>query len=317
MAVRELRAVYGRDLVAVDDVSLDIRPGEIVGLVGESGCGKSSLARCLAGLRAPDRGAIFLKGQQLKSRAMAPEARRAVQMVFQDPAASLDPRLRVRKILAEPLRALCPELGRRQRRERIAATLEAVGLEPAHGERFAHSFSGGQAQRIAIARALIVDPELLICDEPLSALDVSVQAQILNLLRDLRARRGMAMLFISHDLAVVRQLCDRLLVMYLGRLVEQGATADLIDAPAHPYTRALLSCVPRLAASAEPQILLEGELPDPRSRPSGCVFRTRCPMADAICAERAPDWHRQEHGGYSACHFAARHASPMTARALP
>lgn len=314
--MRKLRAVYGRDLVAVDDVNLDIRPREIVGLVGESGSGKSSLARCLAGLRAPDRGAIFLKGRKLGARAMARDERRAVQMVFQDPAASLDPRMRVRKILAEPLRALCPQLDRHQRRQRIAETLEAVGLEPAHGERFAHSFSGGQAQRIAIARSLVVEPELLICDEPLSALDVSVQAQILNLLRDLRARCGMAMLFISHDLAVVRQLCDRLLVMYLGRLVEQGATADLIDNPAHPYTRALLSCVPRLAGSAEPQILLEGELPDPRARPSGCVFRTRCPMADAICAEREPDWHRQEHGGYSACHFAARHASPMTARAM-
>ena len=316
MAVRKLRAVYGCDLVAVDDVSLDIRPGEIVGLVGESGCGKSSLARCLAGLRAPDRGAIILKGEQLGRRGMRRNQRRAVQMVFQDPTASLDPRMRVNKLLAEPLRALCPELDRHQCRERIAATLEAVGLDPAHGQRFAHSFSGGQAQRIAIARALVVEPDLLICDEPLSALDVSVQAQILNLLRDLRARRGMAMLFISHDLAVVRQLCDRLLVMYLGRLVEQGATADLIDRPAHPYTRALLSCVPRVVAADEPQILLEGDLPDPRARPSGCVFRTRCPMADGICAEREPDWHRQEHGGYSACHFAARPASPMPARAM-
>lgn len=316
MAVRKLRAVYGRDLVAVDDVSLDIRPGEAVGLVGESGCGKSSLARCLAGLRAPDRGAIILKGEQLGRRGMRRHQRRAVQMVFQDPAASLDPRMRVAKLLAEPLRALCPELDRHQRRERIAATLEAVGLDPAHGQRFAHSFSGGQAQRIAIARALVVEPDLLICDEPLSALDVSVQAQMLNLLRDLRVRRGMAMLFISHDLAVVRQLCDRLLVMYLGRLVEQGTTVDLIDGPAHPYTRALLSCVPSVVSSDEPQILLEGELPDPRARPSGCVFRTRCPMADGICAEREPDWHRQEHGGYSACHFAARHASPMTARAM-
>lgn len=316
LSARKLRAVFDRDLVAVDDVSLDIRTGEILGLVGESGCGKSSLARCLVGLRRPDRGAVVIDGHPVGRRGMTHGQRKRVQMVFQEPAASLDPRMRVDTLLAEPLRALVPELDRAGRRQRIAATLEAVGLDPDHGRRFAHSFSGGQAQRIAIARALVVEPDLLICDEPLSALDASVQAQIINLLRRLRAERGMAMLFISHDLAAVRQICDRLLVMYLGRIVEQGASADLIAAPAHPYTGALLSCVPRLRESGVVPTLLEGELPDPRHRPSGCVFRTRCPMADGICAEREPDWHRQAHGGYSACHFAAQHASPMTARGL-
>ncbi|MCK5771283.1 ABC transporter ATP-binding protein [Algiphilus sp.] len=324
LTARKLRVVYGdrrelrrgAGLVAVDDVSFDIAPGESVAVVGESGCGKSSLARTLAGLQAPRVGSLLVGGEQVGSPRAWRRKRRAVQMVFQDPASSLDPRMRVEQLLDEPLRALRPDLDRRQRHTRIHAMLEQVGLQPEHGQRYPHSFSGGQAQRIAIARALVVEPDLLICDEPLSALDVSVQAQIINLLQDLRERTGMAMLVIAHDLAVVRQLCDRVLVMYLGKVVEQGATADVLAAPAHPYTRALLSCVPRLDARRDEQILLEGELPDPRERPTGCVFRTRCPLADGICAERAPDWHRQEHGGYSACHFAARHASPMVTRAL-
>lgn len=325
LRVRKLSVTYGtarerrrgRGLVAVSDVNLDIAPGEAVGLVGESGCGKSSLARVLAGLQWPQQGHLAVNGTTMTNARDWRRSRRAVQMVFQDPAASLDPRMRVTQLLEEPLRALCPEIKFEERATRIADTLRAVGLGPEHADRHAHSLSGGQAQRVAIARAIVVQPDLLICDEPLSALDVSIQAQIINLLRDIQRRTGMAMLLIAHDLAVVRQLCRRVYVMYLGTFMEQGSAADVLTRPGHPYTRALLSCVPQLDASgAQAPILLEGELPDPHDRPSGCVFRTRCPLVDDICVRSAPDWHRQPHGGYSACHFAAHQASPMTARAM-
>lgn len=306
----------GRGLTAVNAVSFDIAAGETVGLVGESGCGKSSLARVLAGLRQPEQGYLAVNGQPMQHARDWQQARRAVQMVFQDPAASLDPRMRVRTLLEQPLRALFPHWGAALRAEKIEAALHAVGLGNGYGDRYAHSLSGGQAQRVAIARAVVVEPDLLICDEPLSALDVSVQAQIINLLRDIQQRTGMAMLLIAHDLAVVRQLCDRVYVMYLGEFMEQGRAEDVLHRPAHPYTRALLSCVPQLEPTSQAPILLEGELPDPSERPSGCAFRTRCPMVDDICARSVPDWHRQPHGGYSACHFAAHQASPMIARGL-
>lgn len=324
LSVRKLRISHGRprDLqrgrgtLAVEEVSFDLAPGECLGLVGESGCGKSSLARALCGLDVPQAGSFYLDGQDMTRRPeRAWRQRRAmVQMIFQDPAASLDPHLPVRALLAEPLRALHPQLSRAERHERIARVLDQVGLDASCADRRAHEFSGGQAQRIAIARALIVEPRLLICDEPVSSLDVSIQAQIINLLRELQRSRGLSMLFIAHDLSVVRHLCQRVLVMYLGRIVEQGPAEQVLGAPAHPYTRALLSCVPRPEGAADSPILLEGELPDPDNRPSGCVFRTRCPMVDDICAQRVPDWHRQPHGGYSACHFAAHHGSPMVAR---
>jgi len=325
LQVRKLSVAYGsprerrrgRGLVAVNDVNLDIAPGETVGLVGESGCGKSSLARVLAGLALPQKGHLAVNGATMRTARDWRRDRRSVQMVFQDPAESLDPRMRVTRLLNEPLQALCPELDEAARATRIAATLRAVGLGPEHADRHAHSLSGGQAQRVAIARAIVVEPDLLICDEPLSALDVSIQAQIINLLRDIQRRTGMAMLLIAHDLAVVRQLCSRVYVMYLGSFMEQGSADEVLRRPGHPYTRALLSCVPRLdAANEHPPILLEGDLPDPRDRPSGCVFRTRCPLADDICVRSTPNWHRQPHGGYSACHFAAHEASPMIARGM-
>ena len=324
LRVRKLSVCYGtrrairrsRGVTAVNAVSFDIAAGETVGLLGESGCGKSSLARVLAGLRQPQQGYLAVNGKPMQGPRDWRQARRSVQMVFQDPAASLDPRMRVRTLLEQPLRALCPQWDASQRADKIDAALLAVGLGSAYGDRYAHSLSGGQAQRVAIARAIVVEPDLLICDEPLSALDVSVQAQIINLLRDIQQRTGMAMLLIAHDLAVVRQLCDRVYVMYLGEFMEQGRAEDVLLRPAHPYTRALLSCVPQLEPTGQAPILLEGELPDPGERPSGCVFRTRCPMVDDICARSTPDWHRQPHGGYSACHFAAHQASPMIARAL-
>ncbi|MHA7832900.1 MAG: oligopeptide/dipeptide ABC transporter ATP-binding protein [Algiphilus sp.] len=306
----------GRALTAVNAVSFDIGAGETVGLVGESGCGKSSLARVLAGLREPEQGFLAVNGQVMQRARDWHQARRAVQMVFQDPAASLDPRMRVWALLEEPLRALRSQWNAQQRAAKIEAALQAVGLGSGYADRFAHSLSGGQAQRVAIARAIVVEPDLLICDEPLSALDVSVQAQIINLLRDIQQSTGMALLLIAHDLAVVRQLCDRVYVMYLGQFMEQGRADDVLRRPSHPYTRALLSCVPQLDRMAQAPILLEGELPDPSERPSGCVFRTRCPMVDDICARSPPDWHRQPHGGYSACHFAAHQASPTVARVL-
>ena len=296
-------------LRAVDGVDLDLDSGRTLGLVGESGCGKSTLARALTGLAPASAGRIELDGRALggERAAAARRLRRDVQMIFQDPLASLDPRMTVGQIVAEPLRHLRREWSRAERGRRVRTMLEEVGLSAHHINRYPHEFSGGQCQRIGIARALVVEPRVLICDEPVSALDVSIQARILELLARLRDRFGIALLFIAHDLAVVRQISDAVAVMYLGRLVERGPAATLFDAPAHPYTRALASAVPRPDPAGERsrrRIRLHGELPSPADPPSGCVFRTRCPWAQADCASQVP--RLREHGPDRrvACHHA-------------
>ena len=294
-----LRGLFRRGSVrAVEQVSLAIPSGEALGLVGESGSGKSTLGRLVLGLLPPTAGRILIDGQDLA--AAAPSAtrrlRQRMQLVFQDPYSSLDPRRRVGAQIADGLaiHALAPP--GRPRADRVAALLDQVGLLPTHAARFPHEFSGGQRQRIAIARALATGPDLLVADEPVSALDVSVQAQVLALLADLRTRLGLALLFISHDLAVVRSLCDRVAVLYLGRVMEEGPVRAVWERPLHPYTRALLSAAPSLApARRQTRILLGGEPPSPAAPPSGCVFRTRCPLAVAACAAAIPAL--QEHGG--------------------
>ncbi len=292
-------------LKAVDGVDFNLAAGETLGIVGESGCGKSTLARALAGLQPITSGGIEYAGRnisRLEADAWRP-LRRQIQMVFQDPLASLDPRMTIGASIAEPLEALCPEISRAERASRVLAMLEKVGLSTALVNRYPHEFSGGQCQRVGIARALIVRPRVLICDEPVSALDVSIQAQIVNLLADLQVEYGLSMLFIAHDLAVVRQISRRVMVMYLGKVMEQATREALFGSPVHPYTRALLAAVPGAgAAQREP---LEGEIPSPANPPTGCVFVTRCPIADAHCARHPPTLVRAVHGGFSACHFTA------------
>jgi oligopeptide transport system ATP-binding protein len=280
----------GRVVRAVDGVDLTILPGECLALVGESGCGKSTLGRLMVRLLEPSAGSILHHGRDiahLRGRGLK-AFRREAQVVFQDPYGSLDPRMRVRDIVTEPL--VVHRIGdRREREERARTALQRVGLEPAHGERYPHEFSGGQRQRIGIARALVLEPKFLFCDEPVSALDVSVQAQILNLLRELQVGLGLTYLFVSHNLAVVRQIADRIALMYLGRIVEVAPADELFARPRHPYTKALLASVPvpdptRRRAT----IPLAGEIPSPLDPPSGCGFHTRCPLADDRCRAEAP-----------------------------
>jgi oligopeptide transport system ATP-binding protein len=282
-----------QSLQALTEVSLTVRAGEALGIVGESGCGKSTLARAILQLIKPDAGSVVWMGRSLEpltSREMRP-LRRDLQVIFQDPLASLDPRMTVGEIIAEPLRVHEPRLNRGARRVRVGAMLERVGLSADVINRYPHEFSGGQCQRIGIARAMIVEPKLLICDEPVSALDVSIQAQVINLLKGLQQTTGMSIIFVSHNLAVVRRLCDRVLVLYLGRVVELATTQELYERPTHPYTRGLLQAVPVPDPALQPARLgtaLRGELPSPLNPPSGCVFRTRCPQAQASCALSVP-----------------------------
>jgi peptide/nickel transport system ATP-binding protein len=275
---------------AVEDASFDIQRGSITGLVGESGSGKTTLGRSLLRLVEPTSGSIRFDGTELTGLGAAgmKAMRRRMQIIFQDPVSSLNPRLKVGAIIAEGLKA--HGIGRKaERRDRVAALLEEVGLSPDAMKRHPHEFSGGQRQRIGIARALALEPEFIVADESVSALDVSIQAQILNLLLDLRQSRGLTMLFIAHDLSVVEYLCDRIAVMYLGRLVEAGPARALYEDPAHPYTRALLSAVPQPDPEAPRQReILQGTIPSPLDPPSGCVFRTRCPRALPDCAEAVP-----------------------------
>jgi len=280
-------------LRAVDGVSFDVRRGETVGLVGESGCGKSTLARAIIGLTPVTSGSVQWKGResvQGTSRDTT-QIRRDVQMIFQDPLASLDPRMTIEQIVAEPLKTHQPQLGREEIRVRVRTMLERVGLSHHHLRRYPHEFSGGQCQRVGIARALIGEPQLVICDEPVSALDVSIQAQIVNLLRDLQRELSLSLLFVAHDLAVVKAISQRVLVMYLGRVMEFGDKRDVYREPQHPYTRALLSAVPLpdpAAERARKHVLLRGEIPSPLKPPSGCAFRTRCPDAIDACANERP-----------------------------
>ncbi|MFG1396088.1 ABC transporter ATP-binding protein [Roseixanthobacter pseudopolyaromaticivorans] len=290
---------------AVDGVSLSLAPGETLGLVGESGCGKSTLGRAIMRLIPPSAGRIRLDGEDVthRTRHELRAARRKVQMVFQDPFASLDPRWSVGELIAEPLHI--HGIGTRaERRARVADLLDKVGLPQDAARRQPHQFSGGQRQRIGIARALALDPKLVVLDEPVSALDVSVQAQILNLLVDLQRTLGIAFLFISHDLSVVEYICDRVAVMYLGRVVEMADRETLFRAPAHPYTRALLDAVPRLVpAPVRRPAPLAGDLPSPYAPPPGCHFHTRCPHAAARCRSEAPALRALEDGHRVACHF--------------
>jgi oligopeptide/dipeptide ABC transporter ATP-binding protein len=281
----------GRAIQAVNNVSLAIARGESVGLVGESGSGKSTVGRLMLGLLPPTAGRILFDGADLAAadRYRQRQLRRRMQLVFQDPYSSLDPRRRIGAQIVDGI-AIHERASRQQRNERVARLLTQVGLDPDQAARFPHQFSGGQRQRIAIARALATAPDFLVADEPVSALDVSVQAQVLSLLGDLRAQFGLAMLFISHDLSAVRSVCDHVAVMYLGRIMEEGPTAKVFAAPRHPYTIALLSAVPSLDRSRRrTRITLSGEPPSPADPPSGCVFRTRCRFALPECAAAVPE----------------------------
>jgi peptide/nickel transport system ATP-binding protein len=292
---------------AVDGVSLGIGAGETVGLVGESGCGKSTLGRAVVRLVEPTAGRIVFEGADIArlSRSELRARRRRFQMIFQDPFSSLNPRMTVAGILGEALDIHRLATAGEARRARIEALLRNVGLDPSHARRYPHEFSGGQRQRIGIARALAVEPRLIVCDEPVSALDVSVQAQIINLLHDLQREHGIAYLFVAHDLAVVEHISRRLLVMYLGRIVEAGEAKAVSRAPQHPYTRALLSAVPVVDPDAKRQrILLSGEVPSPIHPPGGCPFHPRCPIAEARCRSEPPLLRETGPGRWAACHLA-------------
>jgi oligopeptide transport system ATP-binding protein len=299
-----------RILKAVDGISFELNAGESLGIVGESGSGKSTLARAILGLITPSRGRVMWMGENLcdLDEEALRQKRKEIQIVFQDPIASLDPRMTAGDIISEPLWTFYPNMARLQVEERTRGMMKMVGLLPNQINRYPHEFSGGQCQRIGIARSLVLNPKLIICDEPVSALDVSIQAQIVNLLRDLQQKLGLALIFIAHDLSVVKHISDRVMVMYMGRSMECAERDALYRRPLHPYTNALMKSVPipdpKLAREAQQESWLTGDMPSPFNPPKGCVFHTRCPFLVKRCQADVPALRRMEHGDWAACHRA-------------
>ncbi|MBE6967127.1 MAG: dipeptide ABC transporter ATP-binding protein [Ruminococcaceae bacterium] len=296
-----------KPLKAVDDVSFAIRKGETLGLVGESGCGKTTVGRTLLHLYKPTAGEVWFNGKKIVTKQDIAEFRKKTAMVFQDPYSSLNPRMTVSDIIGEPLDIHKMYANKQERSEKILAMMEKVGLNSEHASRYAHEFSGGQRQRIGIARSLVTNPEFVVCDEPVSALDVSIQAQVINMFDELQREMGLTYLFIAHDLLVVRHISDRIAVMYLGKLVELADAKEIYDHPLHPYSKSLMSAVPvpdPKVARANQRVVLHGDIPSPLNAPSGCPFRTRCPHACDVCAERMPELKELSSGHFVACHRA-------------
>lgn len=313
LEVRDLKEYFdisvglfkSKPLKAVDGVSFTINRGETLGLVGESGCGKTTVGRTILNLYKPTAGEIIYDGNPIVTKRDLVEFRKKATMVFQDPYSSLNPRMTVADIIAEPLDVHKLYNSKKERRERILQLMDYVGLNSEHASRYAHEFSGGQRQRIGIARALAVNPEFIVCDEPVSALDVSIQAQVINMFSELQKSLGLTYLFIAHDLLVVRHISDRIAVMYLGKMVELASADEIYNRPLHPYSKALMSAVPlpdpKIARNSK-RIMLEGDIPSPLNAPSGCPFRTRCPYADYRCAESMPEFNEVSSGHFVACH---------------
>lgn len=296
-----------KPLKAVDDVSFSINKGETLGLVGESGCGKTTVGRTLLHLYKPTAGEVWYNGKKLQTKSDIQEFRKKATMVFQDPYSSLNPRMTVEDIIAEPLDVHKMYKTAEERRERVLDLMSKVGLNSEHAARYAHEFSGGQRQRIGIARALAVDPDFIVCDEPVSALDVSIQAQVINMFDELQDELGLTYLFIAHDLLVVRHISDRIAVMYLGHMVELADADEIYNRPLHPYSKSLLSAVPipdPKIARANKRIVLTGDIPSPLNAPSGCPFHTRCPYATDICSQSMPAFEEIEKDHFIACHRA-------------
>ena len=298
-------AFTSKPLKAVDDVSFSIHRGETLGLVGESGCGKTTVGRTLLHLYKPTAGQIFFDGKEVKTKKDVLEYRRKSAMVFQDPYSSLNPRMTVADIIGEPLDVHKMYASKKEREEKILDLMAKVGLNSEHANRYAHEFSGGQRQRIGIARAMAMNPQFVVCDEPVSALDVSIQAQVINMFDELQEQMGLTYLFIAHDLLVVRHISDRIAVMYLGKMVELADATEIYDHPLHPYTKCLMSAVPLpdpKKARENHRIVLSGDIPSPLNAPSGCPFRTRCPYATEACAASMPEFKEVQSGHFVACH---------------
>ena len=296
-----------KPLKAVDDVSFAIRQGETLGLVGESGCGKTTVGRTLLHLYKPTAGEVWFKGKKIETKRDILEYRKKSAMVFQDPYSSLNPRMTVSDIIGEPLDIHKMYANKAERKEKILELMQKVGLNSEHAARYAHEFSGGQRQRIGIARALATSPEFVVCDEPVSALDVSIQAQVINMFDELQDQMNLTYLFIAHDLLVVRHISDRIAVMYLGKMVELADAKEIYDRPLHPYSKSLMSAVPLpdpVKARANKRVVLSGDIPSPLNAPSGCPFRTRCPYACDACAESMPELKELSSGHFVACHRA-------------